>query len=1435
MVLNLDETFPPDLDARLSLIEKLLREIVKSESLKVTGADAGSLRVFVADPLSVLRKFGVSALRNALAERNESDLLGMVGIEEYESRDAVHKQLVRASAELLAWPKSLPDGKEIDRPESARLIERLEDSISSTTAILGTPGAGKSALLATLAYRAIELGWPVLAIKGDLLSPDISSEEDLQNYLGLDALPNVLLQRLAKFQPALLILDQLDALAGYLDLRTARLSALLNLVRKLGGTDNIHIVLSSRTIEFERDVRLKAVSAESLTLELPAWSEILVLLDAHNVHAAGWPTDAQEVMRTPQALATYLRLTEQEPQTLEPFTNYQAMLDYLWNERVLIGDGAGRRGLLATEIAELMANEESLRLATARFDGRVEDIAALEAAGVLARADGSIAFTHQTLFEYALARGFARQKGHLSAYVLERQISLFIRPKLWAGLNYLRSVDRNTYHFELEAIWTTPDLRSHLRRLLVDFLGHQTDPTDREALLMERALDLPDLRWPAYRALSGSPGWFERFGSTFVADSMSESDESADQMTQVLSRAWSFAEDEVVRLLLERWEPDSRNDIRSWRVLETAPRWIDKALEFACLIIRRTEVAAFSIDHVVATIGVKQPGHALHLVRARLDHQLALAKIKADELARKSTPEFDSSIEELEWLSDNDPRNSLVEVIEQEQGWETLPTLAEQAPATFLDILWPWLEQYFEALIAVAPERQRPLGYALDLESDFRFEQEPGMDLPPFPLLFSLQTAAECLVRTDPEAWLNWVEWLESLNIAPVQRMIAHSFAIDSERFSSQALTFLLKDPRRYMLGSIYDSTSTSSRLVRAVSDHWSEQDIAQFEAALNEYRPPAPSDLTDPTARRSWNQHIREIKLDMLRALPKNRLTAEAHRHVEEEERAFPDQSSKVRSTGVQVVRAIMDANQIALASDEDVVNAFRAVPDASDWDHPHNFMIGGNIVGGNIQLSRQFSEFAKGDPERAIRLLRLVEPESGTRAAGYALESMSEEGAPDEVLQVLLDLAERGFDGEEFRISVGRAVSKLVGRGIAVGDDIVALLDGWLANPLTIKMAIEDSDSDPEMFTVLGTDDAEPKDQNDNVHVSLLWGMGAFSVVPGGDYPVLEALIRIRLAREEFDQLDRTLRDYLERSKDPQSWSHVLRFLPALHPTEPIRRAAILESILSEIPDLIESKEAAYLLANAYSWSPNFPNSQLDRWRDSGSRTVRQAYGEIVAVASLMRPDLVWAQTRLQDLIENHELADARAGAALTAANLWSDAHRRSSANGLLTRLLHDANAGVWVSAFEVFRLVDELRPDAATVTLLTIIAERINDAPRLDATFVVERLATLLPHHASLVGRVAEGLITVWKKELGDIRTRTAIAAPQLVDLAVTLHRLGSETREIGTRLFEQLIEIDAWEARQTLDQIDNRFQVKAPRRPRLARRNRASHRKERRVLN
>ena len=153
------------------------------------------------------------------------------------------------------------------------------------------------------------------------------------------------------------------------------------------------------------------------------------------------------------------------------------------------------------------------------------------------------------------------------------------------------------------------------------------------------------------------------------------------------------------------------------------------------------------------------------------------------------------------------------------------------------------------------------------------------------------------------------------------------------------------------------------------------------------------------------------------------------------------------------------------------------------------------------------------------------------------------------------------------------------------------------------------------------------------------------------------------------------------------------------------------------------------------------------------------------------------------------------------------------------------------MWVSLRNVgvSNREDELMPDSPTVSLLTGIADQIGTAPGLDATLLVERLGTLLPHEAELVGRVAEGLIGAWRTEIGDVRTGTAAAAPQLVDLAVTLHRLGPETQEIGTVLFGRLIEVDAWEARKTMDAIDNRFLDEVPpRRRRLARRSRARYR-------
>ena len=1326
-----------------------------------------------------------------------------------------------ASTEVMNWPRTLPDGKTIARPELGELEARIDGSRGSTTAVLGDPGSGKSALLSTLTHRYAERGWPVLAIKGDTLDAEISSEVDLQEHLGLDARPSELLEDLAESQLVLLVLDQLDALAGYIDLRTARLNILLNLVRRLGRTDNVHIVLSSRTFEFEHDSRLKTVAADAVSLELPPWSVVLELLQAHRVHAAGWPKDAQEVIRAPQALTTYLKLKSRH--VSEEFTSYQTMLDRLWKERVLEHDGGGRRSRLATDIADRMADEESLWLASARFDVQVQDIDALESAGVLTRLDSRVGFTHQTLFDYALARNFAGEPRRLSSYVLGRQDSLFLRPKLWAALNYLREAEPTAYHRELEEIWRAPRMRRHLRFLLIEFIGQQAHPTNQEAVLMAEALRLPNENGRAYRAMIGSPGWFERLSKTSVAEGMSEEDETADLMIGVLERAWSFSPVEVQRLLGERWAPHPHHDTRTWWVLQNAPRWTDDALATACSIVERTDIGEFQIDHVLGTIGVEQPEAALQLLRARLDKELETAEARSAALAKEERPQFDNDeeeadriAEEVAWITEKHPRIPLKELIDDKNGWDTVPTLAEQAPASFLRILWPWFERCLEALRERSEHDAGELQYPLVHDTDFLFEEEQDTGLREPALLAALRTAAERVARMEPDEWLSWVATLSTTEVMPAQRLIAHSFTMAPDRFAQQALKFLLEDNRRFVLGSMQEMTGTSSRLVKAVNGYWSDEELDLFEKSIKEYNPLPPGELIEVERRRSWRRVVRRIKLPLLRALPKNRLNAKSRRHIDEEERVFPDSHLGARLIGPSVTGSIMTAAAMARASDEHILKAFRSLPDETLWDHPERFMFGGNV-----QLSREFANFSKESPERVIRVLSLLSPDIGTRAAGYALEAMSEETAPDQVLKLLQDVVARGFDSEEFRGSASKAVAKLSDRGVRIGDDTVATFEKWLAHPLVKGSG--DDETGPEAEVDAATECCSEGDREDDdcTRRSVLWGHGSISRSPGGDYPVLEALIRMRLAREEHDRVDETLSSYLDSCKDPQVWDHVLRLLPHPKQGRESRRAGFLERLFVEVPRLVESKTAAYVIMKFHHWSGEVANAQLDRLRDSKLASGRQTYGEIVARTSLLQPSLKWASTRLEEVTGNLAFREARAGAALSAAHLWRHPNVAPRAARLLVELLAGDDSDVWKAVSEIFRLSGELNPDPPTISLLEAIAEKPGPALRRKANFVATRLATLLPHAAKLVGRVAESLISDWRMEIGDKRTTTAMAAQELVDLAVTLHRLGPETREVGTKLFEDLLEIDALEARQTLEEIDHRFREKAiRRRPRIA---------------
>ena len=1414
-VLNFEgdsEQFPQE---RLRAIADSVAEEIGTE-VNVLRGERGSFRLFLECGQKITH-LDTDVLRTMLSERFGAELLGAIDEKEYLTILDLTSELDAPSEHLLAWPTTLPNGQRMERPELVKLLNIVREESDSTTVVLGLPGSGKSALLATYCAAAKQEGWPVLAIKADMLPPDVQNEIDLQSHLGLSECPSLMLERIAAFQPILLVIDQLDALASYLDLQTGRLSVLLNLVRRNSGTRNIHIVLSARTFEFEHDVRLRSVEANSIKLQLPPWPEVIDILENNGVKAEGWPADAQEVMRSPQALAIFLRLKETGVD--QPFITYQAMLDYLWSERILTRPNGPDLAQLASDIAQMMAEEENLWVARARFDSKASEVNILLALEILtaAETESSIGFTHQTLFDHALARSFACGKGRLSRYVLGTQSSLFIRPKLWAGLTYLRTVERPTYEMELEAIWSAPNLRDHLKMLLIDFMGQQAEPTDREAILMAQVLKEDNIRQFAFRAISGSAGWFARTAQSFVADAMTQKNGSQNFAAGVLSAAWEFAADDVADLIRTHWSDDLAHDPLSWNVISCCPNWPDGVVELGTQILARTDISPWNVDYVVSTLGVERPEAAIKLVLAKLDRDFDAAIEESARRQKISPP--DTEEDRLAWHISHSPKDPLTELVDRERKLEMLGSLAEAAPAVTLEGLWPWFLKLFDALRNLEKPQNDRLEYAITTGLDYRFEGEDSLELPEPSLLAALRIAVETLAADELEAFTTWMQANNEIDAEPAQRLFAHAMASQPERYAQSALNFLLADERRFCMGGSEDLLGTSKRLVRTVSPYWSAEEIFQFEKAVRAFDRPPPAHLTEPRRRRDFRQIIRRVRLALLQSLPQDRISADVRRLVAEEVRAVGNRKVGITFSGVQSIGSPMSRDAFARATDEHVIRAFKEVPDAYAWDHPRR-----HSEGGNIQLSREFAEFTKGDPERAARMIRQFEPSFGQRAAGYALDALAEEADPSLIIGLFIELVGRGFDGEEFRDSAARAMGRLGRRRHTVGNEVLDILEHWLEMPGEFDLDDQAEQGNFDASEEIPHDGAN----GDGETQSVLWGSFGFSVLPAGNYPILESIIQLLLRRPDHDRLGKILNVHLERAEDPKVWQASLRFLNYLDPSDEALRGDLLKKIFERYPSLLGTPEAAQVLAKAQWWAPEVVREHVGSWRSVDTPWQRQAYGELIALIANLQPKQTWAVDGLRELVSKSD-GDARLGAAFSAVNLWKERNQRHVATDLLTKLIPQADTRIWKAVFDLFRIIDELTPEPDTIRLLHTIADHVQKAGDIDGTFVVDRLQKLLPHEASLVARLVQQLVSNWRKKLSDNSTGISASGTELVDLAVTLHRLGPETREAGTSLLEELLVIDTWGARSTLDELDGRFRPgRAPLRRRLSRRSARSRR-------
>ena len=287
-----------------------------------------------------------------------------------------------------------------------------------------------------------------------------------------------------------------------------------------------------------------------------------------------------------------------------------------------------------------------------------------------------------------------------------------------------------------------------------------------------------------------------------------------------------------------------------------------------------------------------------------------------------------------------------------------------------------------------------------------------------------------------------------------------------------------------------------------------------------------------------------------------------------------------------------------------------------------------------------------------------------------------------------------------------------------------------------------------------------------------SILWGLGGLSVLPSGNYNVLSALASILLNRKEEgrDRYLSILDIHLSHERNPNVWKALLHKLSDSGGSTPQVVSAFLRKLFLRFPGILATREAVMFLAYAQRWDDWLVFDLIGGWQESDREFLQRAYGELVGLVATTKPKTNWVLARDEIIASGTE--ETRIGLVHAGVNIWSEEWVRSEATKTLVALLKGASKGVVAAVMDVFRVTQELVPDASTVELLRALADSDTDMSAAPAHFVIEGLQTLLPYEAELVATIAEKLVSAWRSGLADMRTEMAFAAPQLTDLALTL---------------------------------------------------------------
>lgn len=386
--------------------------------------------------------------------------------------------------------------KLVARKAAADLLIRITSNVhGSDTVLTGKAGTGKSACILQFVELLQKKGFPVLAIRLDRLEP-VATGYDIGRQLGLEESPVHVLASIAEAKPAVLVIDQIDAVstasgrnADFLD----AVECLVDEARGLRCRYPIHLVLVCRQFDWDNDHRLRKLLSETdpkISLGHFDKLEVESILKTAGFSSKRLTTKQWELLQTPQNLALFIQCPAAWDK-LDGFGSTKDLFDAYWTtKREAVNHRAAPDPDSWSHITDLLAGRmtDTQQLSVPReFLDSVPPtyLNQMVSEGVLAFDGLRYGFGHESFFDYCFARRFVRAGATLIETLTASEQHLFRRAQVRQVLAYLRDADMERYCQEFNSLLRSGAIRPHIKDLALSLLANVVEVHPDEWSMLE--------------------------------------------------------------------------------------------------------------------------------------------------------------------------------------------------------------------------------------------------------------------------------------------------------------------------------------------------------------------------------------------------------------------------------------------------------------------------------------------------------------------------------------------------------------------------------------------------------------------------------------------------------------------------------------------------------------------------------------------------------------------------------------------------------------------------------------------------------------------------------------------------------------------------------------------------------------------------------------